>query len=719
MYDNHSTVLELLEKAQEADHDNREKVREVHHFMDKPDGQWEPDVAQSLRGRPRYTLDQTNDIVDDIAGELQGAEFGIKVRPAGGEATKDTAKLYDGMIRNIQARSNALHIYNQAGRSMVAAGMDGWEVIQKYGENDSFDQDLFIRKIPNFVDSVWFDTTSVEQDRSDSRHAFKLESISIGDYDKKYPDGSRKSVSDGRTEEVYNYKDKDNIIIGQVYYKVEVEREIVEMTNGSVYIVDDKFESVQDELAEAGVTVKRSRKRKIDEVRTRLFDGGGWLKDEQKTVFTDYIPLIPTYGNFKISENKVIYWGAITKKMDAQRIYNYSESRKIEEGALAPRAKLLMTREQAQNDVASLERMNTSADPVQFYTHVPDQPQPYMLGGPTVNPGLDSISNTALQNLKGNLDNPNRPVGLMSGTALERAENSEDIKNIKYFASQEVAIAHTAKILVNAIPKVYDTARQVRVLSEDGSADMVTIHDRIWDQETQQMVELNDISQGVYDVVCAVGPAFKNRQSESTAAFMEVAGIDPAILQSGKDILFKNMSAPGMDLMADRFRAQLFQQGMIPPDQWTDEEREMVAQQQAAAQGQEQQPDPLMVAAQAELLNAQSSAQEREFNQQLELMKMQNEQLKTQLDFEKFNKSVEDKSEIEAIKLGQGQQKLDLEAEKQDNDLRTKLMELSLKLTDLETQVGRDLSAQNSENAQDFDMSTMSDEELMRIARGE
>ena len=126
-------VNKLLMDAQEAESDNREKVREAHHFLDKRDGQWEPDIINRMQNRPRYTFDKCNPIVDDIAGEMESADFDIRVRPAGGQATKDMAKTIDGLIRNIENMSNATAIFNAAGREMVAAGFAGWEVSGKRG----------------------------------------------------------------------------------------------------------------------------------------------------------------------------------------------------------------------------------------------------------------------------------------------------------------------------------------------------------------------------------------------------------------------------------------------------------------------------------------------------------------------------------------------------------------------------------------------------------
>ena len=74
-FDDHDYVLDLLTTAQDADRDNRQRAREAHLFLDKRDGQWEPYYWNLNDGRPRYTFDQANPIVDQIAGEMEQADF--------------------------------------------------------------------------------------------------------------------------------------------------------------------------------------------------------------------------------------------------------------------------------------------------------------------------------------------------------------------------------------------------------------------------------------------------------------------------------------------------------------------------------------------------------------------------------------------------------------------------------------------------------------------
>lgn len=631
-FSKHSVAVEKLTAAQDVETDNRERAREAHLFVDKRDGQWEQTVINNLKDQPRYTFDQVGPIIDQISGEIDKADFDIKVRPAGGEASKDTAEILDGMIRNIENISNASTVFSAAGRGMITSGIDGWRVKTDFIDGDSFDQDLLIDPIRNFADRVWFDPGAENQDKSDANYCYVLQSMTKDAYDEKFPDGSSQSLSEGRDSSSYTHK-KEEVIVGQIYFKEFKDHTFHLMTNGAIYEDDDDFEKVRDELAGLNITVDRSRTRKKTIVVIRTFDAGDWLDEAKDTVFS-HIPVIPTYANYKIVENKAIYRGAVEKLIDPQRVLNYSLSREIAEGALAPRAKYWMTRKQAAGNEDTLQTMNTNQDPIQFYTPDSEAPgPPQQNGGAQVNPGLRTISE-GMQVLIGRTaglfaanmgDNPN----LQSGVAIESLQERGDTGTIKYFTSQEIAICHTARILIDAIPKVYDSRRQVRILNEDGSFDMKMLNDTILDKQTQQQVTLNDLSIGTYDVTCKAGKSFKNRQSESQAAFLEHAAVDSTIMQIGGDILLANSSSPSMDKVAERVRKRNFEGGVIPETQWTDEEKQKVLKAQQKAEQQPPQPDALMVAAQAEMQKAQAEQQVAE----IKGMEVQIKAQQAQLDF--------------------------------------------------------------------------------------
>jgi len=666
-YNDLEEVTILLQKSQDANEEMRRRVREQHDFVDQRDGQWETSVAQTYDNhrRPRYTFDKATPIVKQISGEMKKADFGIKVLPAGPGSDDDLAGTINGLLRNIQNISNAKHTFNASGKSMVAGGFDGWRVVQKYVDDNSFDQDLIIEDVPNAVDSLWLGVESLKQDGSDALTGWQLTPLAKDVYDEMYPQGSGESVSTNRyfRNRTSTQTKADQITIADFYYKVPITKELVMMTDGKVYEDNEEFKKIQDELAQQGVTIakddegnEKRRKRKVHKVMHRQFDGGVWLTEERETVFT-FIPLIPTYGNFKVRDGQLIYFGAVEKVIDPGRVYNYARSRQIEEGALAPRDKLMMTAEQARGFETSIETMNTNSDPVQFYNHEEGQVPPYKLGTAAINAGLAHTADAANNDVSqaaglfaANMgDNP----GLQSGVAIENLKESGDTGTIDYFESQEIAICHTARIIVEALPKAYDATREVRILGEDDVAQIVKLNEKVTDQQTGDVVTLNDLSVGKYDVTCSVGKTFKNRQQESVAAISEVATIDPSIIQEGGDILLSNIEAPGMDQLAERKRQQLFQAGIIPQDQWTEEEQQIMAQQQQNAQNQPPSPDQMI--GEAELLKAQTEAQTAQFDQQKVMLELQQNQQKLDQEGAKIELSAQNQ-QIEAIFKQQEQQ---------------------------------------------------------------
>ena len=706
-YEDHAKVINLLTAAQGADSDMRDQARDAQLFVSKKDGQWEPYWWNANQNKPRYTFDMTCPIVDQVAGEIEQADFDIRVSPAGGDATKDVALTYDGIIRNLENISNAKDVYTSAARGMITTGYDGWRIVQKYADDNSFDQDLMIEKIHNFIDRVWFDPAAEQQDKSDARYCFVLHPVAKDEFDKRWPESNGTSVPDDRDGEAY-YDKAEVVVIGELLYVEKEERELVLMSNGQTYEADDDFEKVVDDMALVGVTEIKRRKRKVSKVCSRFFDNDGWLGDDKDTVF-NRIPVIPVYGNYKIIENKTVYSGVVEKLMDSQRVLNYSMSREIEEGALAPRAKYWMTLTQAAGHEDSLSTMNTNSDPVQFYNVDPEMPgPPQQNGGAMVNPGLRTISE-AMRGMIGysagmfasNMgDNP----GLQSGVAIRSLQNKGDNATYKYNKAVQVAIAATGKVLVDAIPKVYDTERTMRILYEDNSFEMATINQPVIDQQTGEVVMLNDLSQGVYDVICKAGPSFKNRQQETLEMIIEMAKVDPTIMQIAGDVMMQNINSPAADQIAERKRDQMLKAGMIPMSQLTDEEQAQI-QQQMEQQGQQQ--DPASIMAQAEMLKGQAEMARA----QIEQVKVQNEQMKIQVEAQKAQMSAQNDQQDNQVDV--------FKAQTDRMNTQIKAQEAGAKITKEGVQT-EGVQLDNVKKAQELSnpMANLSDAELMRIARG-
>jgi hypothetical protein len=677
-YEDFQTMSNERSKSLDVNDDMREQAREQIYFVEKEDGQWEPQIIQRMNGKPRYTDDRCNPILDSICGEIEDNEFAIKISAASGSASKETAETFEGLIRNIENISTAALTYSAMARMMVTSSMSGVEIVQDYIDGDSFDQDLFIKEIPDFHNRVWFDQASIKQDNGDARFVFVDEYITKEEYEDRFPDGKYSSVGSNIRNEAY-YDKPDVITISRCYYKKPLKINIVRMNDGSVYRDDEEFAKIVDELEMNGITVRDRRTRDSFKVCQRYMDSSAWLNESEETVF-EILPVFGCYANYKVVDGKAIMRGAIAKAMDQQRVHNMAFSREVEEIVLSPRAKFWGSPEMRLGHEKKIATLNTNSDPWQDINHDPNFPQgPLFLGGAQVNPGLSTLSQMSAQSidLATGAFSPQlaNNANLQSGVALDKQIEKANTSTVKYYKAVQTTLTAVGKCLVNCIPRVYDATREQRILGEDGVGEMVMLNEVIFDQDTQQEVTLNDLTKGEYDVVCDYGPAFKSRQAKSSEAFAIIANLDPKIMELARDVWIGNINEPGMKIVAERSRAMQIQNGVIPFDQLTDEEQ-AAAQEQA---NQPPQPDPNMLIAEAEMgkaqaeqMSAQTKQQEAQGNLQLKMETLQLENRKLalaeqeqQLDVAKFQREKDDKYNVDAANIQQNQEKIDLQSQNQ------------------------------------------------------
>lgn len=667
-YDDFKQVITLLESDQAPEKDNRDRVREEHYFVEKKDGQWEPNVIKGMKGQYRGTFDKTGPVIDQICGELSQSSFSIRVRPAGGDSTKETAKTMDGMIRNIENMSGAEYIYNSASRDVAVAGLGGWEVVQDWADTDGFEQDLFIRPISDYANRVWFDQSAERPDMSDANHVHVLQNMGKNEYEKRWPDASKISIGSERSYDAYQDK-PDSVTVGRILYKKPIKKNIVRMSDMSVHERTDDFESIVDDLAARGITIADERTIDSHKVYSRLYDGGDWLGEPEETVF-EHLPVVPMFGKFRISDGKVIYSGAVGRLMDGQRGYNYTKSREVNDVALAPRAKYWATPKQVAGHTDTIRTLNTNNDPVQLFNVDKENPgPPQQNGGAAINQGLMALSQSMANDIQVSSGlfaaNSGDIQAQMSGVAIQSLQNKGDNSTYWAFEAREIAICQTARILIGAIPDVYSGSRQVRILGENGAESMEMLQSTEFDAKTNTMVTLNDLSKGKYDFVCDVGPAFKNRQQEAVTALQEATATMPIIGELSSDIILSNMTSPGLNEAAERVRAYNITRGIIPEDQLTDDEKQKIAEQQQMAAQQQQEPTPEQLIANAEIGRVQaetqdviSKTQEREGNIILKADKQRSDQEMEQLKLmmhQQAQQAAQQQQNLEAMMKGHEQ----------------------------------------------------------------
>jgi hypothetical protein len=178
-----------------------------------------------------------------------------------------------------------------------------------------------------------------------------------------------------------------------------------------------------------------------------------------------------------------------------------------------------------------------------------------------------------------------------SGAAIEARAQEGNVTQYTYVDNLSRAIKATAKVIISMIPEVYDNARIVRIIGEDGNASSVKVNQQT---EFKGKQATFDLTTGKYDVVASVGPSYQTQRQESVAAMIDFAKIlDPPQRAVVVDQIAASADWHGAEKIAKRLKKML-PDGMAEPDEQAEQEPPVP-------------PDPKQLQAQA-MMEAQAEA---------------------------------------------------------------------------------------------------------------
>ena len=533
--------------------------------------QWPVEIQNSrnLESRPCLTINKIDAYIRQVTNQQRMQRPRIKVHPVNNLADYKIAQVIEGITRHIEINSNADTAYDTAFDYAVRMGWGYWRVNTKYVREDSFDQEIFIDAIDNPF-TVYFDPNSILPDGSDAERCLITTVMDKKVFREYYPGADDGANFQQRStgDDTASWITKEDIRVAEFFY---VERE-----RAKLYLLSDGTSGFADSdnffarVEASGLTV-------VDE-RDSFRKAVKWMKCtaleilEEKTMAGKYIPVVPCYGAQVIIDDKRKKYGLVRFAKDPQRMYNFWRTSMTESVALAPKAKWLLAEGQDEGHENEWAMANIKSTPVLRYKQkdiegVPApaptrlQPEPPPTG---IMEAAGAIS-ADLQMVLGIMDPNQLPSGNISGKALQGQQNQVDLSNFHFYDNMTRSIRHTGKIILDLIPKIYDTQRVMRIIGSDGQPDMTTIN------ETNEIGEvLNDVTVGEYDVVMDTGPGFQSKRQQAVESMMPLLTGNAELFKIAGDLVFRNMDFPGADVIADRLAAmnpmaQIDEKSDIPP----------------------------------------------------------------------------------------------------------------------------------------------------------
>ena len=564
-------AIEFLKLANDADTMNRQEALEDLKFGGGDQWPVELQNSRNLESRPVITVNKVDNYCRQVCNQQRQQRPRIKVHAMNTHDDMIDAQTIQGIVRHIENNSNADHAYDNAFEYAVRMGWGYFRVRTDYVSEDSFEQEIYIDPIDNPF-TVYFDPNSVAPDGSDADRCLITTMMPKKEFKKLYPDaavdGGTSFTQRGTGDSQSEWITKEDIRIAEYFYTVREKATLYQLSDGSSTFAEDKNFFARLQMAGIVVVDKRpSYKKTIKYCKLTAND-----IIEEGTWAGKYIPIIPVYGRHIVIGDKRKKFGMIRYAKDPQRMYNFWQTSITEGVALAPKAKWLMAEGQDEGHESDWANANIKSFPLLRYKQtdiegraapVPQrlQPEPPQAGIMAAAAGVDDD----IKSIMGVFDPAQLKQGNISGKALNGQQQQVDLTNYDYYDNLTRSISHCGTIILDLMPKIYDTERVMRIIGDDGKPELLTINQR----DSAGRV-LNDMTVGQYDVVMDTGPGYNSKRQEAVDSMLPLLQADPALMQTCGDLVFRNMDWPGADVIADRLAAanplaQIDDHSDIPP----------------------------------------------------------------------------------------------------------------------------------------------------------
>lgn len=537
--------------------------------------QWPESVRKERddEGRPCLTLNKLPQYLDQVIGDQRQNRPAIHVHPVeddkttmgklpniAGTADYSLSEVYESLIRNIEYTSKAESHYDRAFQHALEGGFGWLRVLTKYSREDTFDLDLCISAVHNRF-AVLLDPDAKEPDYSDAEWGFIAELIPEKEYKKRYPGKAVGDLSDAERSDFSWWRDKEGVRVSEYFYREPANRTLLLLSDGRT-VYEDEVKDVLDELErDFGVTVVRKRKVKTYKVKWRKITAYDILEGEEKGGI-DWpgctIPIVPVLGKDITLGDRTYYRGLIRFAKDAQRMHNYWMTAATERVALAPKAPFVGPAEAFEGYEQIWKTANSQNHAYLPYNAIPGVDRPQREMPPNMPAAELQLALSATDEMKQTVGLYDASVGAegpeISGRAILARQRQGDRGTFTYIDNLSKSIARIGQILIELIPKIYDSERVLRLRFEDGEGDWVQINQTVIDEETGKEVLVHDISAGKYDVTVKSGPSYQTQRMEAADSLMQFVQAVPAAGAVISDLIAQNMDWPGAKEIAKRLK---------------------------------------------------------------------------------------------------------------------------------------------------------------------
>lgn len=612
-------------------YDRNRSCLEDYEFAVVSGAMWKGSYSEQFKNKPKPEINKIFSSINRLLGQKQRLEMNAKIISNSDEATDEGADLLQSRWRNDFQSSDGNEALNNSDQEAFFGGFGAYKLVAKYEDEECPDDDkqyLCVEPIYSAASSVVF-SPSVRKDKADSKQCWHIIRTSRKEVEEEF--GVDVTSINAQIDWFDWDTDTEKDIYLAHYYEV-VEKTITSYDFGGGYIIttgDGIKDSYGNKITRDDLSALRemreheTKRRKVKYVEYALMSGDKWLTKPAKLPFKR-VPVVPQYGYYQVINGIEYYCGEVRKRRDPQMFLNTYHSSLMEIMAAPQVEKPEYTPEQIAKHAGS--RSKADIDNAAFVMSDPILNPDGSLAhagpiGKQMPPQIGSGLAAAGQQLESTL------LG-MSGTgqstvpsnaaaeAIAQVNERQDDAFQPLMQNSMAAIKSACEVWIDAAQKIYFTnQRQLRVQASDGSYSQVTTLE--YDINDNGVYgPFKNSCNGKYTAQVKVGESHKSKKEaelETTLKMLQYADTNSPQGQLLLNQAIIATTGEGGQRSRKVANYQIIDNMMmlgLNPEPKTDEEKEYVQrkvqmmqqQQQVAAQ----QPDPMTMAAQAELMKGQA-----------------------------------------------------------------------------------------------------------------
>lgn len=547
-----------FETALEYWSDNRKKWLEDAKFC-IPGNQWDAKLKKERedKGLACLEVDKLNQYRRQVVNDGRQNRPGIKVRPVDDTGDDEAAEAFQGVVRDICDQSNVDESVDTALDHAAKGGFGYFRVLSQYVHEKTFLQELVVRRVRNPLSVVT--SPHLLADGSDIDFGFVIEDVPKTTFKEKWP---KAKMTDWKNDAFSGDWSAENTVkVCEYYYKVRT-LQLVHLLEDGTFAADEDYQRAVTQGGKTSPIVK-SREIPTHKVKWCRMTGAEIL--EQNDWLGKYIPIIPVYGNEDDIEGKVIVSGLVRGAKDAQKLHNYARTKFAERVAMTPLAPWTVAEESIEGHPEWQTANSGTHGALVFRAYTDDGqplPRPERVSPSDIPAGFSQDAAMSEHDIQASMGMYNASIGEKSneksGRAIMARQREGDTATFHYQDNVNRALRYLGRILVDAVPKYYDTKRVVRSLGEDGMPKMIQLDPNAPKASQKQgATAIYNLNVGRYDVSVSAGPTYTTKRQESADAMIELTRANPTMWQTHGDLIVKAQDWPNADEFAKRSKMAL------------------------------------------------------------------------------------------------------------------------------------------------------------------